>query len=237
VRPGPTFPTAGRVGWPAARSSSRGQNGAVRTRRGFERLITFADAVVAIALTLLVLPLVEITAQVREGTSIGRVLSDHGDQITAFVISFVVIWGLWTLHHRTMEYFDGYDPAIMRLTLLWLFTIVVLPFTTQLLNSEAYGHGAVPVYIGVLLVSSLSLFGMSWWGRRHRELLLPDRAEVDDWVNAPRSLTTVGILLVAFVLSIAVPAIGTWPLLALLFTDSIDRAVHRLRRRAVRRPG
>jgi TMEM175 potassium channel family protein len=208
----------------------------MRTGRGFERLITFTDAVVAIALTLLVLPLVEIAGQARGDESVGRVLSDHADQISAFVVSFVVIWGLWTLHHRTMEYFDGYDPAIMRLTLLWLFTIVVLPFTTQLLNSEAYGHGAAPVYIGVLLVSALSLFGVSWWGRRHRGLLLADRREVDDWVNEPRSLTTVGIMLVAFVLSIAFPPVGVWPLLALLFTDAIDRAVLRLRGR-VRRHG
>lgn len=209
---------------------------AVHTGRGFERLITFADAVVAIALTLLVLPLVDITGQVRQGESIGRLLSDHGDQVTAFLISFVVIWGLWTLHHRTMEYFDGYDSAIMRLTLVWLLTIVVLPFTTQLINSEAYGHGAVPIYIGVLLISALSLFGMSWWGRRHRELLLADRPEVEDWVNEPRSLTTVGIMLVALVLSIVRPSVGVWPLVALLFTDAIDRAVLRLRRR-VRRHG
>jgi hypothetical protein len=88
----------------------------------------------------------------------------------------------------------------------------------------------------VLLVSALSLLGMSWWGRRHRELLLAGRPEVDDWVSEPGSVTTVGILLVAFVLSVAVPSVGTWPLLALLFTDSIDRAVLRLRGRA-RRPG
>lgn len=209
---------------------------AVRTGRGFERLITFADAVVAIALTLLVLPLADITAEVREGESVGQLLSDHRGEVSAFVISFLVIWVLWTGHHRTMEYFDAYDHAIIRLTMLWLFTIVVLPFTTQLVNSEAYRHGAVPLYIGVLLVSALCLLGMSWWGRRHRELLLADRPEVDSWVNEPRSLTTVGILLVAFVLSIAVPSVGTWPLLALLFTDAIDRAVLRLRGR-VRRHG
>ena len=207
----------------------------MRTGRGFERLITFADAVVAIALTLLVLPLVDIALAVPDGDSVGQVLGDHRGEISAFVISFVVIWVLWTSHHRTMEYFDGYDTVIMRLTLLWLFTIVVLPFTTQLVNSEAYRHGAVPLYIGVLLVSSVSLLGMSWRGRRHRELLLADRPEVDDWINEPRSVTTVGILLVAFVLSIAVPSVGTWPLLALLFTDSIDRPVLRLRERARRR--
>jgi len=207
---------------------------AVRTGRGFERLITFADAVVAIALTLLVLPLVDIALAVPDGASVGQVLADHRGEVSAFVISFLVIWVLWTGHHRMMEYFDAYDAAIMRLTLLWLFTIVVLPFTTQLVNSEAYGHGAVPLYIGVLLVSSLSLLGMSWRGRRHRELLLADRPEVDDWINTPRSLTTAGILLVAFVLSIAVPSVGTTPLLALLFTDSIDRMVLKLRQRARR---
>ncbi len=58
-----------------------GRMSTVRTGRGFERLITFADAVVAIALTLLVLPLVEITAQLHEGESVGRVLADHGDEV------------------------------------------------------------------------------------------------------------------------------------------------------------
>jgi uncharacterized membrane protein len=213
----------------------RGQNGRVRTRRGFERLVTFADAVVAIALTLLVLPLVDTAVAVPKGDTVGKVLSDHRGEVSAFVISFLVIWVLWTSHHRTMEYFDTYDATIMRLTLLWLFTIVVLPFTTQLVNGEAYRHGAVPLYIGVLLVSSLCLLGMSLRGRRHRELLLADRPEVDEWINAPRSVTTVGILLVAFVLSIAVPSVGTRPLLALLFTDAIDRVVLRIQERVRRR--
>jgi uncharacterized membrane protein len=95
---------------------------------------------------------------------------------------------------------------------------VLLPFTTQLLTGEAYGHSAVPIYIGVLLVSALSLVGLSWWSRRHRGLQHPDRPEVDDWVNEPASFATAAILLVALVLSVAVPAVGVWPLLLLLLT-------------------
>jgi uncharacterized membrane protein len=203
----------------------------VRTGRGFERLITFADAVVAIAMTLLVLPLVDIPGELADDAGVGAAFTQHGAEIRGFVISFVVIWALWTAHHRTMEYFRGYDAVILRLTLVWLFTIVVLPFTTQLLTGTRNDSGATTLYVGVLLVSSLCLVGMSWWGRRHRELLLADGSEVDDWVNEPLSIITASILLVALVLTAIWPGVGAWPLLALLLDDPVERLWFRVRRR------
>ena len=110
--------------------------------------------------------------------------SEHGDAFGSFALSFVVIWVLWTAHHRTMEYFDAYDAVLFRLTMIWLFTIVLLPFVTQLLTGSQYDRGATPLYEGVLLVSSLCLTAMSWWGRRHRELLADD-PEADRWVTEP----------------------------------------------------
>ncbi|HEY3480343.1 MAG TPA: TMEM175 family protein, partial [Streptomyces sp.] len=104
----------------------------MRTERGFERLITFADAVVAIALTLLVLPLSEIASELSQDTSVGAVFSQNGSAFGSFALSFVVIWVLWSAHHRTMEYFHAYDGVLLQLTLVWLLTIVLLPFVTQL---------------------------------------------------------------------------------------------------------
>jgi uncharacterized membrane protein len=202
----------------------------MHTGRGFERLITFADAVVAIALTLLVLPLVEIPADI-EGGDVAQLLREHGDELLSFLISFLVIWVLWRAHHATMEYFRRYDAALLRLTMVWLLTIVLLPFTTQLLNAGEDERGAVRLYIGVLLVSSLCLVGMSWLGTRRRHLLV-EGPEVDRWVNEPVSLITAAILLIALVLSIVVPAVGPWPLLALIFDDTIEKGLLRLRRRA-----
>jgi uncharacterized membrane protein len=201
----------------------------VRTRRGFERLITFADAVVAIAVTLLVLPLTEITTDLTGDKDVWAVLGDHRAEVGAFVLSFVVIWILWTAHHATMEFFDAYDETIFRLTLVWLFTIVVLPFVTQLLSGEEYDLGAAPLYDGVLLVSSLALAAMSWWGHRHPELLISDREEADAWLAEPVSLVTPAILFVALILSIFAPAIGMWPLLALVLDDRIQHLWLRLR--------
>lgn len=102
---------------------------------------------------------------------------------------------------------------ISRLTLVWLFTIVVLPFVTQLLSGETYDLEAAPLYDRVLLVSALALAGMGWWGRRHPELLQPDSEEVRRWRAEPVLQVTVLILLVALVLSVFVPSAGMWPLL------------------------
>ena len=203
----------------------------MRTRNGFERLLTFADAVVAIALTLLVLPLTEITTDLDGERNVGQVLGDHREEVGAFLLSFAVIWVLWTAHHRTMEYFEAYDGVITRLTLVWLLTIVVLPFVTQLLSGETYDLGAAPLYDGVLLVSALALTGMSWWGHRHSELLHADSAEVRRWLAEPVVPMTALILLVALVLSVFVPAVGMWPLLALVLDDRIEGLWLRLRGR------
>lgn len=203
----------------------------MRTRSGFDRLITFADAVVAIALTLLVLPLSEVAADLAGSENVGKVLSDHRAEVGAFVLSFLVIWVLWTAHHRVMEYFDGYDGVIFRLTLIWLFTIVVLPFTTQLLagSNSTTNDGSAPLYDGVLLVSSLSLAGMSWWGKRHPALLHQNTEETRQWLTEPVSLVTPAILFVALVLSIFVPGFGSWPLLALVLDDRIEHLWLRVR--------
>jgi uncharacterized membrane protein len=192
--------------------------------------MTFADAVVAIAVTLLVLPLVELATDIPEGATLGSFLGDHAAEIGGFALSFAVIWLLWTAHHRQMEHFAAYDDAVLRLTLLFLFSIVALPFVTQLLTSELYTEGSVPLYDAVLLASSLSLAGLAWWGRRHPELL-DDRPEAQEWREQSTSLVTAGIVLVALVLSVVVPAVGSWPLIALVLDDRIEGLWARLRRR------
>jgi uncharacterized membrane protein len=208
---------------------------AVRTRRGFERLITFADAVVAIALTLLVLPLSEIASEIG-ATTVTQLFADHGDAFGSFALSFVVIWVLWTAHHRTMEYFDAYDGVIFRLTLIWLFTIVLLPFVTQVLTGTRHDRGATPLYEGVLLVSSLSLTAMSWWGRRHRDLLADD-PEAERWVAEPVPIGVPVILMLCLILSLVMPRLGAYPLFGLVFADNlVDRAWFSWRARR-QRPG
>ncbi|GAA12318.1 TMEM175 family protein [Gordonia alkanivorans] len=200
-----------------------------KSEEGLSRLIAFADAVVAIALTLLVLPLVDIANDLREETSVAEVVSDHALELTSFFVSFVVIWVLWRQHHRAMEYFRSYDSVLINLTFVWLLTIVVLPFATAMVDDSRVEWANV-LYIGLLAISVASLVGIAQWGHRHRELLVDDEA-TDRWARSSGGWGTLLALAVALVIALVYPKSGNWPLLLLLFTDPIERTLDRLRNR------
>jgi uncharacterized membrane protein len=203
----------------------------VYTGRGFERLVNFSDAVVAIAVTLLVLPLVELPRELTAGQDVGDLWTEHVADFTAFFISFVVIWSLWLGHHGTMEYFRAYDHWLIRWHMLWLLTIVVLPFSTELISITANESGAVPLYIGTLLLSSVSLLGMALHGRRRTELLHAGSAEVAAWLGRSVSFYNTAVMVLAFGLSLVAPAVGLWSLLLLLLDNVVEGLVARMRRR------
>jgi uncharacterized membrane protein len=61
-----------------------------------DRVIAFSDGVVAIAITLLILPLSEI--EPGEGATLGNVAIDNSGALFAFALSFAVIANYWTIH-------------------------------------------------------------------------------------------------------------------------------------------
>jgi len=85
----------------------------VHTERGLDRLVTFLDAVVAIAITLLVLPLVEVLAELRPEDALADVIRADAGQFWAFLLSFAVIARLWLVHHRLVEQVAAYDRAFV----------------------------------------------------------------------------------------------------------------------------
>lgn len=62
--------------------------------RDLDRLLTFVDAVVAIAITLLGLPLAEAAAGLGD-RSVAELLQDQADHLFGFALSFAVIARLW----------------------------------------------------------------------------------------------------------------------------------------------
>ncbi|GAA4752848.1 TMEM175 family protein [Gordonia alkaliphila] len=202
--------------------------GVRRTREGFARLITFADAVVAIALTLLVLPLTDLANEGAEDAGFTAFVAENYPVMLSFAISFAVIWVLWRNHHRIMEHFVAYDDVLAKLHLVWLATIIVLPFATALLDNTGMDWANV-FYIAVLGVSITSLHVIARWGILH-PALLDDDADTRAWAAQPPMFGTLITVAVALIVAIVVPKADAWPLLLLLLSSPIDALINRFRR-------
>lgn len=92
-----------------------------------DRLVNLSDATVAIAVTLLVLPLADLAGRADNG-GLETFLIDHTSMIGAFVTSFLIIAVIWTEHHRLFELLVSYDGPLLALNFVWLFAIVVITF-------------------------------------------------------------------------------------------------------------
>jgi uncharacterized membrane protein len=198
----------------------------VRTDRGLDRFITFLDAVVAIAMTLLVLPLAEVVAGAHVPAHAAEVFTENATSFEAFLLSFAVIARLWTGHHRLVERVGGYDTAFVLVNVGWVLTIVFLPFATQL--AAAYSSRdrlAVAVYVGTITLSSVFLAAAAVLVWRRPALRRTDVSEREAFPRA--AFLTTGVLVVAFLLGTAVPAVNYYGLLLLLLTGPADRLLPR----------
>ena len=97
-------------------------------RRSFERLINFTDAVAAIAITLQLLPLIDIKA--KDGETVLSLFQSNLSQIFAFVVSFLVVLILWLKHNQVFNVMKRFDGKIFWLNAVWLILIVFLPWPT-----------------------------------------------------------------------------------------------------------
>lgn len=199
----------------------------VERSRDLERLITFVDAIVAVAITLLVLPLVDLASEIHSGhDSVRTLVTAHSGQFWSFGLSFLVIARLWLAQHELLRPVIASSPAVVRWLLVWALSTVFLPFPTALLPVGGSQAATKVFYIGTLALSSACLTALAVTIRRNRQI-----RESDDVPRAAPAARSAVLLLVALVLSLAVPHASYYPLLLLVVGDSTAALAHRLRRR------
>ena len=193
----------------------------VERTRYFERYVTFIDAIAAIAITLLVLPLVELTND-HDGTT-AELLREHTAQFYAFGLSFVVIFRFWWSQHQLLRFVIDGDKVVVRGLALWALTIVFLPFPTALVATASVETTTRALYIGTMAVSAGCLAVMAWGLDRKPEL-----SEGDASSSVAATTVTTLILVVALLISVLIPATTYYPLLLLLASTPIERLWKRL---------
>lgn len=195
-----------------------GAHGAAQGEKALDRLVAFSDAVVAIAITLVVLPLVD---KAMDAESASAFFADNVTGMISAALSFVVIAAFWRANHVMFVHARGYTRLVGRLQTLWLATIVFLPVATALdlagPGTDRVGLGA---YVGTMLVGGVIL--------RVQAVAL-QRVGLSDRAPAPPLTHWIGAILmaVALVLVLLFPQYGALWLLVLLLEIPLGPLLNR----------
>ena len=198
-----------------------------------ERLVFFTDAVVAIALTLLILPLVDRVPEAsRSGLDLRDLLRDNLSELGSFLLSFAVIFRFWWAHHQLFRHVGGVSTSMVRWTLVWLLSIVFLPWPTAVITAYRTSSLTVLLYVGTLVLSSGSLTALAVV--IHRDPALSEGRSRETREEVLGIGSSFAAMVVALVLGTAFSdTLGYWPLLLLLVTPPFEAVV---KRRWARRP-
>ena len=100
---------------------------------GTNRLESFSDGVIAVAITLLVLGLVVPSVDPHHPHTLIWLLGRRWPEYAAYATSFLTIGIIWINHHVMIGRLHRTDHSILILNLLVLMSIGALPFATSLM--------------------------------------------------------------------------------------------------------
>lgn len=177
-----------------------------------ERLVFFSDAVIAIAITLLALDIK--IEPLKSGHLHFSDLLVEWRTFLAFTLSFLNIANFWKTHHSFFTYIHKMDERLLTNNILWLFFIVLLPFSTTLVSGYFSDTAAICTYSLNLLL--ISVFQNNIWDYSHRKGFLNKIVVTEEISSRFRLFCNLDMLnaLVAVGLSFVSPVIA----FILLFT-------------------
>lgn len=186
-----------------------------------ERLVFFTDAIVAIAITLLVLPLLEsIPEASAHGLTTGEWLVEHSTGLLAFVVSFSIVSYQWMAHRRLFAPLVAVTQGLLWLDIAWAFTIVFLQLPSAMIYALATDRWSVVLYIGTLTTTQSLITIMSYRVRAHPELLAPGHRAT---INTRMHLAVTALFLGALVVAALSPTVGFSSLFLLWLVPVVRR--------------
>ena len=128
-----------------------------------DRLETFADGVLAIAATLLIL---NVDTQIGEHPrNLARTLLEIWPSYAGYAVSFLTIGIIWVNHHSLMAQVDHADRIFLFLNVFLLMVIAFIPFPTRLIAEHIRDDGATAAAVsyGITLTATAVMFNLVWF--------------------------------------------------------------------------
>jgi len=134
-----------------------------------ERIVLFSDAVFAIAITLLIIeikvPVIKSGSPVTDQSFL-QALAALFPKFMGFAFSFFLISLYWTIHHKMFGFVVNYTGKLIWLNLLFLFSIVLMPFSTAVYSeysSAEYLHLIWPYFVYVFNICFTGFLNYILW--------------------------------------------------------------------------
>jgi uncharacterized membrane protein len=106
-----------------------------RTQFQIDRIAFFSDAVIAIALTLMILEIK--IPELGKDITLVMIMKTYGWSIflhtMALLVGYLTIGNLWIRHHQLFEHIVNYNETLIRINLYFLFSVMLLPISIQFL--------------------------------------------------------------------------------------------------------
>ena len=135
------------------------------------RIALFSDAVIAIAITLLVLEI----RPPEDSQDLLHGLATLWPSYLSYILTFMLIGQIWANHHVMFDHIRSVDRVVLFLNTVLLMDIAFLPFAAAVL-AEAFrdgqGQRTAVVFHGVTFEVAAILFNAIWeYARRNNRLL------------------------------------------------------------------
>ncbi len=203
----------------------------VTVKAPVERLVFFSDAAVAIALTLLILPLMDgVGEAARADLSTADYLTENLSSLGAFALSFLLIARFWRAHHQLFAAVEEEPPGLFWVNMAWLFSVVFLPVATAATGALPTDIAQLCLYQGTMIMISALMAAMTILIRRHPETWVEGATVSAERVHG--TLVFTALLVVSLVLALVVPHLGYWSLLVLLVARPVHWVLDRVRARS-----
>jgi uncharacterized membrane protein len=197
--------------------------------RSADRVVTFSDGVVAIAITLLALDLPIPHPSNDSNLAMLHALGHNWPSYFAFLISFVVISGHWGSHRAIFRYVNRINDRVIGTNMIWLLMMVATPFAARTLADSGGFAIRFALYAVVQIIASICLLRLS--NELAQDHLLRDDAP--ESARHPDNLAryvTIG----SFVVSIPVAFVTPWAYAVWAAGPAVASRVLRLRRTGAR---
>lgn len=170
-------------------------------RTGPERLSAFSDAVFAVIITVLVLELKP------PGADTFSALLPLWPIGLSYAVSYLFIAIVWVNHHHLFTHADESTPRLVWSNFAHLFSVSLIPFTTEWIAESRLAAAPVAAYAAVFVLVNVTYLALCW-----EAVDRPSREDVSKRVR--RMMRMRSFITVLLFAAAAVIALG-WPVVAM----------------------